>query len=261
MSKAKKRYFLPFELDAFGNCGPIGMACGLPVEKVSHGMLLLWLHVWRTKNDMVTTGHLVGFFFGTNPCEALLTFGHLEASEAGWRVKGAKEWLRVMGAQSEAGKAKSGNLKRGNKSPGSLPAPTPKTAEAGDKPAGSLPALPATSHQPPALKELLQAQPEKPARPPPTEPPDKFASGASFFAWVQFKRHEVGCVPEPPPHPQKLANWWSAALMELNGDATRLEAALYRFADDPFWEKSAPPMPFNAFAKEWPKYVPQKTAA
>ncbi len=68
-------------------------------------------------------------------------------------------------------------------------------------------------------------------------------------------------MPEKPPHPQKLGSWWSEVGMELNGDFERLEAALYRFAEDPYWENATPPMPFNAFAKDWRKYVPQKTAA
>lgn len=151
---SRKRYFLPFELDLFANCGPIGMACGLPVEKVTHGLLLLWQHVWRTKIDRVTTGHLRGFFFGSEPCEALLTFGVLEATEGGWRVKGAAEWLRVMGAQSQAGKAKAGNLQKGRKDlSGSPPASVPEVPVSVPKPSGSPPALPATSHQPPATSE------------------------------------------------------------------------------------------------------------
>lgn len=167
MTTRAKRYFLPFELDLFRSCGPIGMACGLPAEQISHGLLLLWEHVWRSKNDRVTTGHLKGFFFGGNPCEALLTFGVLEATEDGWRVKGAKEWLRVMSAQSESGKTHSGNLQRGRKDlSGSPPAPTPKKGEAGDKPDGSPPALPATSHQLPATKE------EKPVAKKPATPSD-----------------------------------------------------------------------------------------
>ncbi len=169
---SKKRYFLPFELDAFANCGPIGHQCGLRIEQVSHGMLSLWLHVWRTKNDVVTTGHLSAFFFGANPCEALLTFGHLEATESGWRVKGAKEWLRVMSAQSEAGKAKSGNLQRGRQDlSGSPPASALKSAEAGDKPSGSPPALPETrDHPPPTSIKSIAGQ--KPPAPKPTRETD-----------------------------------------------------------------------------------------
>lgn len=263
---SKKRYFLPYELDAFNNAPIIAGACGLRPADVVYGNMLMWQHVWRTKSDLVTTAHVLAFF-GVNACEALVLFKHLEATESGWRVRGAAEWLRVMTAQSRAGKAHSGNLipggPKGLGSPSAPPsASAPKSEEAEAKPIGSPSALPATSDQRPAtIKELLLPDPLIPVRPPPKEPPDKFSSGASFFAFVQFKRHEAGCVPELPSHPQRIASWWSEVGMELNGEYERLEAALYRFADDPFWEAAVPPMPFNAFAKDWRKYVPQKTAA
>ncbi len=165
---AKKRYFLAYELDAFDNAASIGTSCGIPVQHVTHGNLLLWRHVWRTQSDLVTTAH-VQAFFGVNACEALVLFGHLEATPDGWRVRGAAEWLRVMTAQSEAGKAKSGNLQRGRedlkKLSGSSPASAPKRAEAGDKPTGSTPALTATSDQRPATS-LKGSAAEKPAAPP-----------------------------------------------------------------------------------------------
>lgn len=162
---SKKRYFLPYELDAFDAASSIATSCGAPVQNITHGNLLLWRHVWRTKNDIVTTAHIQAFF-GTNACEALVLFNHLEATEKGWRVKGAAEWLRVVTAQSEAGKRNSGNLNRGPRlPPGSLPASASKSAEAGDKPAGSLPALPATSDQRPAtsVKRSVAKRPATPA--------------------------------------------------------------------------------------------------
>ncbi len=156
MSKRAKRYFLPYELDAFGNAAIIGNACGLGAAQVVYGNLLMWQHVWRTKSDRVTTAH-VRAFFGADACEALVLFNHLEASEDGWRVKGAAEWLRVMSAQSESGKRNAKNLIPGGpKGLGSPSAYPPKKAEAETKPIGSPSALPATSHQPPATSDHLK---------------------------------------------------------------------------------------------------------
>lgn len=152
MSKPK-RWFLPYELDAFDNAGTIGVACGLDAAKVVYGNMLMWRHVWRTKSDLVTTAH-VQAFFGANACEALTLFGHLEPSATSYRVKGAAEWLRVMSAQSEAGKAHTKNLIPGGpKGLGSPSAPTPKRPEAETKPIGSPSALPETSDQRPETSE------------------------------------------------------------------------------------------------------------
>ncbi len=170
----KKRYFLPYELDAFGNVANIANLAGIPAASVAYGNLLMWQHVWRTKSDVVTTAHIQAFF-GGDVCAALVLFGHLEVSEVGWRVKGAKEWLRVMGAQSQAGKDHSNNLRRG---PGSPPASVPKGSVAAPKPAGSPPALPATSDQRPATIEAKSLAGETPPAPrkrkpkAPESPPD-----------------------------------------------------------------------------------------
>lgn len=98
-----------------------------------------------------------------------------------------------------------------------------------------------------------------PAGPPlPPLPDDKFSTAAAFWAWFQNKRDEAGLVPEKPPHPSTLSAWWSEAIGELKGNAARLEAAAYAFAEDKFWQAAKPPAPFGAFTNQWRKYVPQE---
>lgn len=133
--------YLAFDLDAFENCPAIGQGCGLLASQVSHGLLMTWRHCWREKTDRITTAHLKAFFCGADVVEMLLVFGHIEASEEGWRVRGAAKWLKVVDARSANGKANAGNLKRGTKSP----------VHSRQDP-GSAPALAASSQQPTATK-------------------------------------------------------------------------------------------------------------
>lgn len=157
--------YLAMDLDAFENCAHIGNGCGLRAEQVSHGLLSLWRHCWREKTDRITTAHLSAFFFGSNPCEMLVTFGHLEATEAGWRVRGVAKWLKVQVAQSEAGKAHSGNLKRGRKDLQKAENPPGGLRLSSGSPSGSPPALAASSQQPTATKAKALAGLKPPADP------------------------------------------------------------------------------------------------
>ncbi len=77
----------------------------------------------------------------------------------------------------------------------------------------------------------------------------------SFWAWTQFKRHQVGFVTEKPPSPRKLSTWWSEVHLALGGNPTPLEPAFHRFAVDPHWENADPPLPFNAFVSQWRNYA------
>ncbi len=113
----------------------------------------LWQFCWREKTEHVTTTHILGFFGGTNACEALLAFKFIEATEKGWRVRGADRWLFVQKTRSDNGKANSGNLRQGTK-----PGPnSPAVPEGCREPAGApLPALTATSDQRPTTYSSIQ---------------------------------------------------------------------------------------------------------
>jgi len=152
--------YLAFDLDAFENCAVIGNGCGLQAAQVSHGLLTLWRHCWIKKSDSVTTAHLKGFFFGADVCEMLLTFGHIEATEAGWRVKGAAKYLNLEATRSANGKkaAANGNLKRGSKAP-TGPQQTPSTGS------NSAPALSSSIQHPTSTKAKALAGKKPPADP------------------------------------------------------------------------------------------------
>ena len=84
-----------------------------------------------------------------------------------------------------------------------------------------------------------------------------------FWGWAQDLRVKAGCVREAPPEPRVLSGWYSAAMLELNGDDGRLREAWLRFGDDEHWQKATPACPFRAFINAetgWRKYVPRLRA-
>jgi len=101
-------------------------AAGVNEDRVLAGCVRTWHRCWSTKSDQVTRLDLAGLFGGAD-LDTLITaleVAFLEPNKTGWRVRGAARYLRINAAQSAAGKANAGNLKRGN-SPGSHPAPLP----------------------------------------------------------------------------------------------------------------------------------------
>ncbi len=230
-------------------------ASGTNEDRVLAGLVRTWHRVWSSRADIMTRADLAAVFGGERLDELIeaLTAGFLEPrGDGSWRIRGAGRYLRVKVAQSDAGKANAGNLKRGTKVPGSSPAHPRLEPEV-------VPALsPSTEHRAPSTERKEEAPPPQKlvVRPPPIAPPDKFANGSAFWSWAQWKRHEVGHVAEKPPHPQKLSSWWSDALMELNGRPERLEPAFYKFAEDPHWDSRTPSMPFAGFMSVWRNFVP-----
>jgi hypothetical protein len=107
----------------------------------------------------------------------------------------------------------------------------------------------ATSEAPPTPKFPVPTAPI-------VVPDDPLASGEAFFAAVQAQRAENGLPREAPPHPAKLSRWWSEALMETNGDASRIVRAYQGFAQDPdpYWRNARPPLPFHGFMSQWRKW-------
>lgn len=93
---------------------------------------------------------------------------------------------------------------------------------------------------------------------------DEIVSSASvFWGWAQDLRQKAGCVREAPPETRNLSGWYSAAMMELNGDDDRLREAFLRFGDDEHWQHATPACPFRAFMNAetgWRKYAPRKVS-
>ncbi len=265
---SKEAPYLSVDFDVLEKVGPAGAACGLSEERVFLALGKLWLYCWRNKTEHVTTTHLLGFFYGVNACEALLTFGFIAATPNGWRVKGADRWLFVQKARSENGKAQSGNLKRGTQpGPGKLPAPPIESPacprDPPGTPSGSAPALTASSVKRPTSNDQHKEEAASPEiwMPEAFDPPDKFADSGAFEEWFQFKRGQQGFIREKRAGPVERGRWWTAVHVALKGDPVPLETAAIRFAKDPHWEAATPPMPFRAFMSEWPKYIPQRKVA
>lgn len=89
--------------------------------------------------------------------------------------------------------------------------------------------------------------------------PDTWDSGM-FFRWAQFKRQEVGLIPEKR-RPATLGSWYSSTLLVLGGEVRSLMKAFHVFAEDPHWQKSTPALPFAAFVSQWDKYARKEAHA
>lgn len=142
--------YLAVDLDGKKRFPLVAMAIGCSVGDVAWGLLELWELAWQRRSDIVTEVALKGCFGNAGCAAALVEFGFIKSTKGGFRVLGAEKYLKVATAQSDAGKAHSGNLKRGN-SPGSSPAPSrlPLRVSPGS-PSGSAPALtPNTQHPAP----------------------------------------------------------------------------------------------------------------
>lgn len=115
--------YIAFDLDAFSLVPQVAQAADVQPSIIGWGLAQLWQWCWRAKADAVTLTHLKGFF-GSDVSDALVTFGFLERSSGGFRVRGAGRYLRIHKAQSEAGKKAIGNLKQNHKpEPESVPHP------------------------------------------------------------------------------------------------------------------------------------------
>lgn len=259
----KEPPFLALELDAKKAAQKVARACGVSPGDVLWGLAEAWEYVWTTKRDVLPPIVVIGCFGAVITPEALVAFGFLEAVDGGYRVKGAARLLRIHQAQSDAGKANSGNLKKGTLKPGGAGEPeTPVPGSAGggvgEQPAGSTPALTPTTHHPPPtiLKEATAAAPVPFVVTAPTSPSESWG-GEDFWRWAQVKRQDAGLIAERGP-PPRISFWWSPVLLELNGDVERLKEAFYRFGEDPYWQKQKPPLPWRAFQTNWPNFVPRE---
>lgn len=159
--------YLAVELDALKQVPRIAMALGVEPGPIGWGLLQLWAYVFETKSDLVGEMALDGCFGPNQRIRvALKEFGFIEQLEVGFRVRGAERYLRIKKAQSDAGKASSGNLKQNTGSPGDankdLPAHLPAKPDDLTGYTRSLkPALtPSTKHQAPIEETTtLSAEP------------------------------------------------------------------------------------------------------
>jgi hypothetical protein len=105
--------YLPFDLDAKQRAALIARGLGMDPRMLNGGLLDLWDHVWRTKQDVVSELYLVGCV-GTDQRlpSALIEGGFLEAAPNGFRVRGAKKWLFAMEAKTRAGKVRAAGAQR-----------------------------------------------------------------------------------------------------------------------------------------------------
>lgn len=330
--------FIAVDLKVVETLAPIvARATGAPEERIGWGLVRLWHQAWTRKRAAVTRLALAGCFGpeGLDAIlEALVDAELLEASDTGWRVKGADSRLRLDEARSRGGKASASNLRRGRQASGSPPAPageqpgdsrksagdvtgqpeassgTPPTAagqqpegsregagqpktepaaapvpapavsrlssgssrdSAGDQPedsrespSGSTPALtPTTYHLTPNYYDDVRARgvvrlvSGTPSGSPPAEPEGRHDSAGAYFAFLNAERLAAGLTPEEV-HPGKAQAWFSEAMLELNGDGERLDAAVAAFARDPYWQ--ARNLPLRGLMSQWRKYVPRAKA-
>lgn len=96
--------YIAFEIDAFNQAPLIATVTGLKPADVTHGLMTMWVYVFRSSIDRVTDIHIDAFFGAKKIAPVLATFGFLEADGDGWRVRGGDRYKRVREMRSKAGK-------------------------------------------------------------------------------------------------------------------------------------------------------------
>lgn len=96
--------YIAFELDAFNQVPLVATVTGLKPSDITHGLMTMWVYVFRSSVDRVTDLHIDAFFGAKKIAPVLATFGFLEADGDGWRVKGGDRYKRVREMRSKAGK-------------------------------------------------------------------------------------------------------------------------------------------------------------
>ena len=178
--------YLAFELDALNVAPAVARAAGIDENAVLGGLLRLWAWCFREKVDQTTLVGIRGHFGpGPDIATALVEFGFLEPSQAGFRVRGADRYLRIAEGRSKGGHASKGNLKKGRNKPAEsleVAEAQPETKPEGEHrllsgsppahpPAGS---RPCTEHRAPSTEHLTPkkhaGRPQKPVDPAPPDP-------------------------------------------------------------------------------------------
>lgn len=237
--------YLAFDLDAMARAEAAARSIGVADTLVKGGLLNLWAHCFKEKTDRVMVIQLAGFF-GVVPIAApLVAFGFLEEDGDAYRVKGADRYLRVVKGRREGGLKAAGNLKKGATKPG------PSRDQAGEVSRLTPGLSPSTEHRAP---NIIQEEEE-------AAPQNDWDGPEDFWNWFQSRRRAAGLVPEKPPNGKTLPDFWREALTELHGDPEPLREAVFRFSEDKYWQKRAPPCPFGGFVSQWRSFVPQGAVA
>lgn len=117
--------YLAFDLDALKVVPDAARAAGVSEAQFGYGLVRLWSYCWTAKTENVKAAHLRGFFEAPDfsaVTGSLEAFGFAERTLGEtYRVRGAERYLRVRKAQSDGGKAASGNLKQNATPPGTPP--------------------------------------------------------------------------------------------------------------------------------------------
>jgi hypothetical protein len=254
---------IAFDLDAMKRVAPAARAAGISVEAMGWGLAQLWAWCWDRKRDTATAGHLAGHFGGdgTRVGAALVEFDFAEALDGEFRIRGAQKYLRISQARSEAGKQRNTATRFAGRFTSNSPAfaggLTSKPPASHQQVSSKPPALtPNTEHRTPnTSKDVVATTPKEPAPTEvvaPTTPPEAWTA-QDFWAYAQSNRIAGGYLPERPPHPRKLGDWWSGSQMTPGVTARALKGGWSNYGQDPYWEK--PGYPFNGFMSQWAKYT------
>ena len=169
----------------------VARAAGVTEDRVLAGLVRLWHRCWSCKSDTLKPIEVAGIFGGENVdaliC-ALLAFDLLEATDDAYRVKGADRYLRIQAGRSAGGRAASGNLNRGKKSPADSRL-TPGLPPADSRLVSGL--SPSTEHRAP--KERIAGK--KPPAPPKPESQHQTTIDRLWATWRAAKACDY--VPSP----------------------------------------------------------------
>lgn len=146
--------------------------------------------------------------------------------------------------------------------PRSVLAPT----QARSNPAGSMVVTGSSGSSVVTVADQASRQAELP------DPPPKFAivvtppdtnpenwTGEEFWRWAQDARQRAGLLAERTK-PVGLGSWYSSALMTPGMTVYGLQEGFLNFGDDKYWQKANPPLPFQAFKKNWDRYASKGSA-
>jgi len=271
--------YLSVELDARRKAAMIANGLGLHPGVVMWGLEELWEISWRTKTDTTTQVGLAGCFGPDveRMMPALLVHGFLEPLDGGaYRVRGASRYLRIRAAQSAAGHAAKGNLRRGRGAGTGERASPGGAGEAPGSVSGSAPALTAISDQrsasilestplagavAPALEPLASGPVQTPT--PPAKDAQEPAQAASRGDF-RLVEQGTGKRERKPSAAQEFATWaaersgrqetlargtWVHVAEGLKRyGVERLRAAYVAFLADAWARSLDPPCPMRAFA-------------
>jgi hypothetical protein len=211
--------YIRFDLDAIDSAADVAAAAGVSINDIAGGLPRMWRHCWRKKSDTVEIAQLVAFFGGDTGrvSQALASFGFLEATGTGWRVRGAERYLRVSEGKSKGGHAAKGNLIPGARQKKALGILSAASGQSTGQTLGS-------TNEPPS------SDPTSIEPPPPPAEERKAAEAVKpeeLFAAIQVVRVEAGLSQEPK-RPKRFDAWaTSKQVRQTSLDAIRSAYATY----------------------------------